>query len=226
MRSLTIFVLFVTLSLTASGIAWPVPPLHNSSTTQLVPLANWQRQFKIIEGKDLGNVVPLISQADLSNAKRWKLIFGDYAGIYLVQEAAGAVAIERLDLFKSRNSIIYEPALPIVPSDINSANVVRRETGYKMFNLDTGKLRRTGRVTHLLKPASVSQFETPAGRLDGYYIPIDHLMEMEYHSQLHLSLGLGYRLDEGPIYGSARYSVTKLGVFTATKSAGAALLSN
>ena len=226
MRSLTIFVLFVTLSLTASGIAWPVPPLHNSSTTQLVPLANWQRQFKIIEGKDLGNVVPLISQADLSNAKRWKLIFGDYAGIYLVQGAAGEVAIERLDLFKSRNSIIYEPALPIVPSDINSANVVRRETGYKMFNLDTGKLRRTGRVTHLLKPASVSQFETPAGRLDGYYIPIDHLMEMEYHSQLHLSLGLGYRLDEGPIYGSARYSVTKLGVFTATKSAGAALLSN
>ena len=226
MRSLTIFVLFVTLSLTASGIAWPVPPLHNSSTTQLVPLANWQRQFKIIEGKDLGNVVPLISQADLSNAKRWKLIFGDYAGIYLVQGAAGEVAIERLDLFKSRNFIIYEPALPIVPSDINSANVVRRETGYKMFNLDTGKLRRTGRVTHLLKPASVSQFETPAGRLDGYYIPIDHLMEMEYHSQLHLSLGLGYRLDEGPIYGSARYSVTKLGVFTATKSAGAALLSN
>ena len=226
MRSLTIFVLFVTLSLTASGIAWPVPPLHNSSTTQLVPLANWQRQFKIIEGKDLGNVVPLISQADLSNAKRWKLIFGDYAGIYLVQGAAGEVAIERLDLFKSRNFIIYEPALPIVPSDINSANVVRRETGYKMFNLDTGKLRRTGRVTHLLKPASASQFETPAGRLDGYYIPIDHLMEMEYHSQLHLSLGLGYRLDEGPIYGSARYSVTKLGVFTATKSAGAALLSN
>jgi hypothetical protein len=48
---------------------------------------------------------------------------------------------------------------------------------------------------------------------------------MEYHSQLHLSLGLGYVLNEGPIYGSARYSVTKLGVFTATKTAGAALLS-
>ena len=36
-------------------------------------------------------------------------------------------------------------------------------------------------------------------------------MEMEYRSQLHLALGLGYRLNEGPIYGSARYSVTELG---------------
>ena len=98
-------------------------------------------------------------------------------------------------------------------------------TGYQMFNLDTGKLKRTGRVTHLLQPASASQFDTPAGRLDGHYIEIDHIMEMEYRSQLHLTLGLGYRLNEGPIYGSARYSVTKLGVFTATKTAGAALLS-
>jgi hypothetical protein len=48
-------------------------------------------------------------------------------------------------------------------------------------------------------------------------------MEMEYRSQLHLTLGLGDRLNEGPIYSSAKYSVTKLGVFTATKTAGAAL---
>jgi hypothetical protein len=190
-----------------------------------MPLTNWHKQFKITEGKDLGNVVPLTSQPDLSDERRWKLIFGNYAAMYLVQEATGAVILERLDLFKSRNSIVYEPALPIVPSDINSSNLVRRETGYKMFNIDTGKLKRTGRVTHLLQRPSASQFDTPAGQLDGYYIEIDHLMEMEYHSQLHLTLGLGYRLNEGPIYGSARYSVTKLGVFTATKSAGAALFS-
>ena len=91
--------------------------------------------------------------------------FGNYAGIFLVQETSGEVIIERFDLFESRNSIIYQPALPIVPSDINSANLFRRETGYQMFNLDTGKLKRTGRVTHLLKPASASQFDTPTGRL-------------------------------------------------------------
>jgi len=222
MRGIAGTILFFTISLAAS-IAWSLPPLEESSSKELVPLANWQKQFKITEGKDLGNVVPLTSRADLSNEKRWKLTFGNYAGIYLVQDVAGAVAIERLDLLKSRNSIIYGPALPIIPSDINSANVVLRETEYKMFNLDTGKLKRSGRITHLLKPASASQFDTPVGRLDGYYIPIDHLMEMEYHSQLHLSLGLGYVLNEGPIYGSARYSVTKLGVFAATKTAGAAL---
>lgn len=222
MRSLAGTILLLSIFL-AAGIAWSHPPLQEPSIKELVPLANWHKQFKITEGKDLGNLVPLTSRADLSNEKRWKLTFGDYAGIYLVENVAGGVTLERLDLLKSRNSIIYEPALPIIPSDINSANVVLRETGYKMFNLDTGKLKRSGRVTHLLKPASASQFDTPAGLLDGYYIPIDHLMEMEYHSQLHLSLGLGYVLNEGPIYGSARYSVTKLGVFTSTKTARAAL---
>jgi hypothetical protein len=223
MRSVTGFVLFLSLSLIGSNICWAVPPLKEANVRQLIPVSNWQKQFKITEGKDLGNIVPLTSVPPL-NEKRWKLVFGNYAGIYLVQEFSGEVIIERLDLFKSRNSIIYEPALPLVPSDINSANLIRRETGYQMFNLDTGKLKRTGRVTHLLQPALASQFDTPAGRLDGHYIEVDHIMEMEYRSQLHLTLALGYRLNEGPIYGSARYSVTKLGVFTATKTAGAALL--
>ena len=224
MRSLTGFVLFLALSLIGSSIVWAVPPVKEAGARELIPVSNWQKQFKITEGKDLGNVVPLTSVPS-SNEKRWKLVFGNYAGIFLVQETSGEVILERLDLFKSRNSIVYQPALPIVPSDINSANLIRRETGYQMFNLDTGKLKRTGRVTHLLQPASASQFDTPAGRLEGHYIEIDHMMEMEYRSQLHLMLGLGYRLNEGPIYDSARYSVTKLGVFTATKTAGAALFS-
>jgi hypothetical protein len=225
MRNLSVFLLFLTASVAASGIAIAVPLTQEASVRPLIPLANWHKQFKITEGKDLGNVVPLTSQPDPSNERRWKLTFGNYAGMYLVQEATGAVVLERLDLLKSRNSIVYESPLLIVPSDIDSSNLLRRETGYKMFNIDSGKLKRTGRVTHLLQRPSASQFDTPAGQLDGYYIDIDHLMEMEYHSQLHLRLGLGYRLNEGPIYGSARYSVTKLGVFTATKSAGAALFS-
>ena len=221
MRSLTGFV-FLSLALIGSNICWAVPPVKEATLRQLIPVSNWQKQFKITEGKDLGNVVPLTSVPP-SNEKRWKLVFGNYAGVYLLQEASGEVIIERLELFKSRNAIVYEAALPIVPSDINLANLIRRETGYQMFNLDTGKLKRTGRITHLLQPASASQFDTPAGRLDGHYLEIDHIMEMEYRSQLHLTLGLGYRLNEGPIYGSAKYSVTKLGVFTATKTARAAL---
>jgi hypothetical protein len=222
MLSLIAFILSLSLSLIGSDISWAGPLLQEGGVKQLIPASNWQKQFKITDGKDLGNVVPLTSVA-LSDEKRWKLVFGNYAGVYLLQEASGEVIIERLELFKSRNAIVYEAALPIVPSDINLANLIRRETGYQMFNLDTGKLKRTGRITHLLQPASASQFDTPAGRLDGHYLEIDHIMEMEYRSQLHLTLGLGYRLNEGPIYGSAKYSVTKLGVFTATKTARAAL---
>jgi len=48
-------------------------------------------------------------------------------------------------------------------------------------------------------------------------------MDMEYQSQLHLTLGLDCGLDEGPVYGSGHYTLTKLGLFTETKTATAGL---
>ena len=92
-----------------------------------------------------------------------------------------------------------------------------------MYSRDTGKLKRSGRVTHLVKRISRSQFDTPAGLLEGYYVELDHRMDMEYKSQLRLSLGLGFRLDEGPVYGAGQYTVRKLGLFTESKTAAAAL---
>ena len=210
------------LTLASAKVAWSFPMSNEATVRELIPLASWQKQFKITEGKDRGRVVSLISQPDLSNEKRWKLIFGDYAAIHMVRGSDGALMMERLDLVKNDSYILYQPALPIMPANINSS-VMRSETGYKMYNLETGKLKRGGRVTHLLKPPSFSQFDTPAGLFEGYYVEIDHLMDMEYRSQLHLTMGLGYRLNEGPVYASGHYTVTKLGVFTATKAAGAAL---
>jgi hypothetical protein len=187
------------------------------------PLASWRKQFKITEGKDRGRTVPLISQPSLVDDKRWQLVFGDYASIFLVKNPSGALIIERLDLFQSRNYIVYEPPLPVLPSDVNSVDSTGIQTGYKMYSRETGKLKRSGRVTHLVKRISRSRFDTPAGLIDGYYIDLDHRMEMEYKSQLLLSLGLGFRLEEGPVYGSGRYTVKKLGLFTETKTAAAAL---
>lgn len=206
----------------SAKFAWSFPMSTEATVRELIPLASWQKQFKITEGKDRGRVVSLISQPDLSNEKRWKLIFGDYAAIHVVRGSDGALMMERLDLVKNDSYILYEPALPIMPANINSS-AMRSETGYKMYNLETGKLKRGGRVTHMLRPPSFSQFDTPAGLFEGYYVEIDHLMDMEYRSQLHLTMGLGYRLNEGPVYASGHYTVTKLGVFTATKAAGAAL---
>jgi hypothetical protein len=47
-------------------------------------------------------------------------------------------------------------------------------------------------------------------------------MDMQF-AQLHMSLGLGCRLDEGPVYGSGRYTLRKLGIFSETKTAAAGL---
>jgi hypothetical protein len=225
-RSLSvIFNLLIWLSTSAlPPLAWSLPLPSESPLRELVPLTSWQRQFKITEGKDRGKVVPLTSEPDLKNEKRWKLIFGNYAAVHVVREPGGALTMNRLDLPNSRSFIIYDSPLPVMPSDVSSLDLIHRETGYKMYSLATGKLKRAGRVTHQVKPASRSQFDTPAGRLDGYYVEIDHRMDMEYYSQLHLTVGLGCQLDHGPVYGSGQYTLTKLGVFTESKAAGAALV--
>jgi hypothetical protein len=205
------------------SVAWPLPLPREITVRELIPLVSWQKQFKITEGKDRGKIVPLISQPDLADKKRWWLVFGDYAAILLVKNPSGALMMERLDLFKSRSYIVYEPALPVLPGDVNLSGSIRLQTEYKMYSRETGKLKRAGRVTHLVKQITHSQFDTPAGLIDGYSIEIDHRMDMEYNSKLHLTLGLGCVLDEGPVYGSGRYTLKKLGLFTETKTATAEL---
>jgi hypothetical protein len=197
-------------------------PSDDITAGELIPLASWQKQFIITEGKDRGKVVPLMLHHVAANQERWKLIFGNYGGILLVGDPGGALAMERLDLFKSRSYIVYEPALPILPRGITSGASIVRQASFRMHDLETGKLKRSGRATHLVKQISHSHFPTPAGLIDGYYVDIEHWMEMPY-AQLHLTLGLGFRLDDGPVYGASQYTLKKLGLFSATKLVTAAL---
>ena len=193
------------------------------TATELIPFTSSQKEFKIIDGKDQGRLVPVTFQADPTDEKRWTFSFGDYGRISL-RSSSGALIMDRLDLFKSKSYVTYEPALSVLPAKIDSADSVVRQTGYKMYSVETGKLKRAGRVTHLVKRISRSQFSTPAGLIDGYHVEIEHKMDMEYHSQLLLTVGLGCRLDEGLVYGSAHYKLRKLGgLLTETKTSAAAL---
>ena len=62
-----------------------------------------------------------------------------------------------------------------------------------MFDAESGNLKRTGRATHLVRQVSHSKFDTPAGPIDGYYIEIEHGMDMQY-AQLSSS-----RAHSGPV---------------------------
>ena len=101
------------------GVAWSVPQPPAINARELIPLASWQKQFKVTDGKDRGRIVLLMSQPDPADDQRWQLVFGDYAGILFVKNLQGDPMIERLDLFKSRTYIVYEPALPLLPSAVN-----------------------------------------------------------------------------------------------------------
>src|SRR5262245_18271687 len=122
------------------GIAWPVPQPPVINARELIPLASWQKQFKVTDGKDRGRIIPLISQPDPADNQRWQLVFRDSGGILFVKTLQGDPMIERLDLFKSRTYLVYEPALPLLPSAINLVGSADLQTGYRTYNRETGKL--------------------------------------------------------------------------------------
>ena len=219
------FVLSLTFCLATVASAGAFPLKREITVKQLMPLNSWQKQFKITEGKDQGKVVPLTMRFVSAEEDRRKLIFGDYASISMLNDPQGGLAMDRLDLIKAHTYIIYEPALPILPRDLTSGRAIRHQANFKMYDLATGRLKRTGSTTHWLKKVAHSRFDTPAGLIDGYYIDIDHQMDMQY-AKLHISLGLGCRVDDGPVFGSGQYTLTKLGLFTETKKAVAGLTTN
>src|SRR5215831_5632845 len=88
--------------------------------------------------------------------QRWQLVFGDYVSILLVKNLSGGPMIERLDLFQSRTYIVYEPPLPLLPSAVNLVGSAELQTGYRMYNRETGKLKRSGRVIHSVKRAGAA----------------------------------------------------------------------
>ena len=221
-RALRVFFLNALL-LSLPGVpAWPYAAPNPSAPTRLIPFDRFQRDFEITAGKDKGRVVPLTSRPNAGNKSL--LTFGDYATAHLQRDPSGVLVLERLDLIKSHSYIVYDPVLPILPANLEVASGFNRETNYRMYNSDTGRLKREGRVSHYVQRIARSQFDTPAGPVDGFLIEMDHRMKMEYMSELLISLGLGCREGEGPVFGTGRYRITKLGVFTETKNAEAGVI--
>jgi hypothetical protein len=212
-------------ALLLATVAWTLPLQRKVTLTELVPLNSWRKQFEITEGKDRGRVVPLTMHNVGAKEGRRELIFGDYASILMVSGAQGDLVLERLNLIKSRSHIIYEPLLPILPRDLTTGRARQQRASFKMYDSETGRLKRAGSATHLLKKVAHSRFDTPAGIIDGYTIDIDHRMDMPY-AKLYITLSLGCRLDDGPVYGSGHYTLTKLGLFTETRSVAAGITTN
>lgn len=225
MHRLACLALSLTLCPASIASTWAFPLQREVTIKELMPLNSWQKQFKITEGKDQGKVVPLTMHLVSALEDRRKLVFGDYASISMVNDPQVGLAMERLDLIKSRSYVVYEPALPILPRNLTSGRAIRHQANFKMYDLATGRLKRTGSTTHLLKKVAHSRFDTPAGVIDGYYIDIDHQMDMQF-AKLQITLALGCRLDDGPVFGSGQYTLTKLGLFTETRKAAAGLTNN
>lgn len=217
---LTVLIFIVVLA--SPERVWPLLSVDNS---RLLPFSSFQRDFKITAGKDQGRVVALTSRPDRSDGTKSTFTFGDYITVHLARNRRGMLLLERLDLIKSRSHVIYDPALPVLPMDLQAVEPFPRETQYHMYSNETGRLKRSGRVIHSVQRIVPSRFDTPAGPIDGLFIEIDHRMEMEYLSELRIKLGLGCREGEGPVFGTGQYKITRLGIFAETKYGAAGVMS-
>jgi hypothetical protein len=117
-----------------TGTAWPLPLPQQLTVKELIPLSPWQKQFKITEGKDSGQVVPLTSQPDFSDDKKWKLVFGNYAGILLSRRPGGALLMSDSTYSKAavisstnRRSLFY-PLKLILPGSFGSRRGIKCTT--------------------------------------------------------------------------------------------------
>jgi hypothetical protein len=172
--TVSVLVLFACLCASVCADATPASSSVPVAIGTLIPLVDWQKQLKITDGKDQGRLVPLTFHRG-AGAKHdlWRLSFGDYADIQLRSDGSGGLLMERLELVKSRSYIVYEPALAIFARDISSSVAMLREANFKMYDRETGRLKRIGRAAHVVKRVSRSAFETPAGVIDGYFIEIE-----------------------------------------------------
>ena len=103
---------------------WALAPSSDIAVRDLFPLADWQKQFRITDGRDRGKLVPLSLHHAGGAQETWRLDFGDYAGIHLRNDVSG-LTMDRLDLIKSRSFIVYEPALPIFAAISDRALALR-----------------------------------------------------------------------------------------------------
>ena len=94
--NIIIFTLVVYLATPAIAGIVLTPSPQDVSLKKLIPLSTWNKQFKITEGNDRGKVVPLSLHRDRGKEGRWNLVFGDYAGILLRNDAGGGLTMERL----------------------------------------------------------------------------------------------------------------------------------
>jgi hypothetical protein len=76
---------------------WALAPSYDIAVRDLFPLADWQKQFRITDGRDRGKLVPLSLHHAGGAQETWRLDFGDYAGIHLrctISKLAGSSELD------------------------------------------------------------------------------------------------------------------------------------
>jgi hypothetical protein len=189
----------------------------------LLPLEPRTRLFQIIDGDRIGEKLPLsLRRTGPQEPGQWVLEFSDLNMLYLRVRAEGDVEIVRLDLPAEGHAVVYSPPVRMLPAHIRPHIHIEEQSVARVYDLETGKLKHTGQVTHKVRFASRSRLVTEVGAWDGYLIPVEHEIDLgAANVQLHLVAG--YVPGLGIVYRRMDYTRLVLGIFGQTERRTAVL---
>lgn len=220
----TVGAILASLLVSAFGIAAQTRETNTIRAEHLLPLAPQSRTFKMIDGERVDELVTLsLRRAVAQEHGEWVLDFADFDKVYLSTDDRGSLTIVRIDLLEDSYAVVYDPPVRLLPSEIRPHVRIEERSVARVYDLNTGRLKHTGQVTHRVRYASRSRFTTPVGQFDGYLIPVEQEIDLGNASVI-IDLAGGYVPDLGMVYRRMDYTREGFfGLFGETKRRAAVL---
>ena len=198
--------------------------LETFSADHIMSLVPKTGEFLIRSGKGSGKKVSMSMKRSKESPDLWMLTFKNFYRLFIYGTSRGTVQITRIEILDRQKAISFNPSIEFVPSRIAATTRMERSGWTKVSNLASGKNINEGTFTHSLKGVSRTDFETPAGMVDGYLILHESWLDLKY-AKLRIHLEAGFSKEKQLIYWRTK-SVLKKFLFFGSKTIHEFIVSN
>jgi hypothetical protein len=132
------------------------------------------------------------------------------------QTDGGDILIGReLDL-ESNVAVAYDPAIPALPGDLSTGQVIRGASRVTVTNLKTGAKRDEGTCSYTMEVLGPREVDTPAGRYQGYTVRSVRKLDLKL-ARVTVTVDTTYASGVGEVAEHVTENVKALGLFGSTK---------
>lgn len=192
------------------------------SATDLFPLRQWTRSFKITDGNGSGQTKTVSLSPDPKVKNGWILKFDDYNNVYIKENENGDLVFYRLQSLNHGKQVVYDPPILFMPAHTQPQQAHEHHGQATISNIGGGGLDITAKYTHRLEPLASSDFDTPGGKYSGYMLELNHTLHLPL-VKVQVRIEAGLVPNEGLVYRRIKWTVQEVWIFDQTASRTIAL---